>query len=109
MTIQVTLPSTPQLPSPDPTGAGGGHLPGNSDGSWGGPVGEAVAKALEEGYRDKAKPFHGYYFEVLKDSDHPTPRTTRVRNRGSDDRRFCTGRRASLPQRAVDGISSTFL
>jgi hypothetical protein len=38
----------------------------NPDGSWGGPVGEVVAKALEEGYVDKAKPFHGYYFKILK-------------------------------------------
>jgi len=37
----------------------------NPDGSWGGPVGEAAAKALAEGYGDKAKPFHGYYFKVL--------------------------------------------
>jgi hypothetical protein len=38
----------------------------NADGSWGGPVGEAAAKAIEEGYTDKGKPFHGYYFKVLK-------------------------------------------
>jgi hypothetical protein len=38
----------------------------NPDGSWGGPVGEAVAKALVEGYGEKGKPFHGYYFKVLK-------------------------------------------
>jgi hypothetical protein len=38
----------------------------NPDGSWGGPMGEAVAQALEEGYGDKGKPFHGYYFKVLK-------------------------------------------
>jgi hypothetical protein len=38
----------------------------NPDGSWGGPVGETVAKGLEEGYTDKRKPFHGYYFKVLK-------------------------------------------
>lgn len=37
----------------------------NPDGSWGGPVGEAVAKALEEGYAEKT-PFHGYYFKTLK-------------------------------------------
>lgn len=37
----------------------------NSDGSWGGPVGEVVAKALAEGY-EKGKPYHGYYFRVLK-------------------------------------------
>jgi len=38
----------------------------NPDGSWGGPVGEGVASALEEGYVEKSKPFHGYYFKVLK-------------------------------------------
>lgn len=38
----------------------------NADGGWGGPIGEAVANALEEGYVDKTKPFHGYYFKVLK-------------------------------------------
>lgn len=38
----------------------------NPDGSWGGPVGEAAAKALAEGYVDKKQPYHGYYFKVLK-------------------------------------------
>jgi hypothetical protein len=38
----------------------------NPDGTWGGPVGEAAAKALAEGYVDKHQPFHGYYFKVLK-------------------------------------------
>jgi len=37
----------------------------NPDGTWGGPVGETVANALAEGYTDKGKPFHGYYFKVL--------------------------------------------
>jgi hypothetical protein len=37
----------------------------NPDGSWEGPVGEAVAKALAEGYAEK-KPFHGYYFKLLR-------------------------------------------
>jgi len=82
MTIQVTLPSTPQLPSPDPTGSGGGHLPGNSDGSRGGPAGEAVAKAFEEGYEDKAKPFHGYYFKVLKDRRRVIPESVRTFPKG---------------------------
>jgi len=40
------------------------------DGTWGGPVGEEVAKALEEGYSfqpgGNPKPYHGYYFKVLK-------------------------------------------
>jgi hypothetical protein len=38
----------------------------NADGTWGGPVGEGVARALEQGYSDKTKPFHGYFFKVLK-------------------------------------------
>jgi hypothetical protein len=38
----------------------------NPDGTWGGPVGEEVAKAIEQGYSDKAQPYHGYYFKVLK-------------------------------------------
>jgi Protein of unknown function (DUF2950) len=38
----------------------------NKDGTWGGPVGPEVAKALQQGY--SAKPdtaYHGYYFKVL--------------------------------------------
>jgi hypothetical protein len=38
----------------------------NPDGSWGGPVGEAVAKNLVEGDAAQGKPFHGYYFKILK-------------------------------------------
>src|SRR5215831_177560 len=38
----------------------------NADGSLGGPIGEEVGKALEEGYTSKAKPYHGYYFKILK-------------------------------------------
>jgi len=38
----------------------------NADGSWGGPVGENVARALEQGYSKQGQPFHGYYFKVLK-------------------------------------------
>jgi hypothetical protein len=45
----------------------------NPDGSWGGPVGETVAKALAEGYEDKNKPFHGYYFKVLKGQGTDAP------------------------------------
>ena len=39
----------------------------NSDGTWAGPVGEGIAKALEQGYtkKDKPQPYHGYYFKVL--------------------------------------------
>jgi hypothetical protein len=38
----------------------------NPDGTWGGPVGEAVARALAEGYTASGPPYHGYYFKVLK-------------------------------------------
>jgi len=44
----------------------------NADGGWGGPVGEAVAKALAEGYAEK-RPFHGYYFKLL-DGQGPAAR-----------------------------------
>jgi hypothetical protein len=45
----------------------------NADGNWEGPVGEAVAKALEEGYSKKGQPFHGYYFKVLKGQGPAAP------------------------------------
>jgi len=48
----------------------------------GGPVGEAVAKALQEGYTDKSQPYHGYYFKVLKGQLERWKSTTRIR-RGS--------------------------
>ena len=38
----------------------------NPDGTSGGPIGEAVAKALEEGYSVGRGGFHGYYFKILK-------------------------------------------
>ena len=37
----------------------------NPDGTWGGPVGENVAQAIEQGYTDKALPYHGYLFKTL--------------------------------------------
>src|SRR5438874_352567 len=38
----------------------------NQDGTWDGPVGEEVAKALAEGYKaERGTPYHGYYFKVL--------------------------------------------
>jgi hypothetical protein len=45
----------------------------NPDGTWGGPVGEGAATALDEGYTDKAKPYHGYYFKVLKGQGKNAP------------------------------------
>ena len=46
----------------------------NADGTWGGPVGPEVAKALQQGY--SAKPdtvYHGYYFKVLKGQGPAAP------------------------------------
>src|SRR5882757_5038934 len=46
----------------------------NPDGSWGGPVGEEVAKALQEGYKaERGTPYHGYYFKVLKGQGPAAP------------------------------------
>ena len=38
----------------------------NPDGSLGGPIAESIADALQQGYSDKSKPYHGYYFKILK-------------------------------------------
>jgi Protein of unknown function (DUF2950) len=45
----------------------------NADGSWGGPVGEGVAKALEQGYSSRSQPYHGYYFKILKGQGPAAP------------------------------------
>jgi hypothetical protein len=46
----------------------------NADGTWGGPVGEEVAEALQEGYSAQGgKPYHGYYFKVLKGQGPAAP------------------------------------
>jgi hypothetical protein len=38
----------------------------NADGSWGGPVGENIARAIEQGFTPGAEPYHGYHFKILK-------------------------------------------
>jgi hypothetical protein len=45
----------------------------NPDGSLGGPISENIADALQEGYTDKAKPYHGYFFKVLKGQGPAAP------------------------------------
>jgi hypothetical protein len=45
----------------------------NSDGTWGGPIGEKVAAAIARGYTSKAEPFHGYFFKVLKGQGPAAP------------------------------------
>jgi len=45
----------------------------NPDGTIGGPIGEKVAAAIEQGYTNKAEPYHGYYFKVLKGQGPAAP------------------------------------
>ncbi len=45
----------------------------NADGTWGGPVGENIAKALAQGYTEKSQPYHGYYFKILKGQGPAAP------------------------------------
>src|SRR5512143_692704 len=47
----------------------------NADGTWGGPIGENVARAIQEGYANtgKQQPFHGYLFKVLKGQGPAAP------------------------------------
>ena len=45
----------------------------NADGTWGGPIGEGVAKALEQGYSNRRQPYHGYYFKILKGQGAAAP------------------------------------
>ena len=45
----------------------------NPDGTSAGPIGDAVAKALEEGYTSKENGFHGYYFKILKGQGPAAP------------------------------------
>ena len=45
----------------------------NPDGSWGGPVGEGVAKALDQGYSSRTEPYHGYFFKILKGQGPAAP------------------------------------
>ncbi len=45
----------------------------NPDGTWGGPVGENIAEAIAQGYSDKGKPYHGYFFKILKGQGPAAP------------------------------------
>ena len=45
----------------------------NEDGSWGGPIGEGIAKALQQGYTSRTEPYHGYYFKILKGQGPAAP------------------------------------
>jgi len=47
----------------------------NADGTWGGPVGQGIARALDQGYTQQSQPqpYHGYYFKVLKGQGPAAP------------------------------------
>ncbi len=45
----------------------------NPDGTYGGPIGEKIAHAIELGYTSKAEPYHGYFFKVLKGQGPAAP------------------------------------
>jgi Protein of unknown function (DUF2950) len=45
----------------------------NADGSLRGPIGEGIAKALEQGYTSKGQPYHGYFFKILKGQGPDAP------------------------------------
>jgi hypothetical protein len=45
----------------------------NPDGSWGGPIGENIANAIELGYSSRSDPYHGYHFKVLKGQGPAAP------------------------------------
>lgn len=44
----------------------------NADGSWAGPIGEKIARAIEQGY-SSGEPYHGYFFKILKGEGPSAP------------------------------------
>lgn len=45
----------------------------NPDGTWAGPIGENIARAIEQGYTSSADPYHGYFFKILKGQGPAAP------------------------------------
>jgi hypothetical protein len=43
------------------------------DGTWGGPIGEKIARAIEQGYTSRSEPYHGYFFKILKGQGPAAP------------------------------------
>jgi hypothetical protein len=43
------------------------------DGTWDGPIGENIARAIEQGYTTGAEPYHGYFFKILKGQGPAAP------------------------------------
>ena len=44
----------------------------NPDGTWGGPIGEKIALAIEQGY-SSGQSYHGYFFKILKGQGPSAP------------------------------------
>jgi hypothetical protein len=45
----------------------------DADGTPGGPISEAIAAAIQEGYKAQKGPYHGYYFKILKGQGPAAP------------------------------------
>lgn len=45
----------------------------NADGTWDGPIGENIAKAIARGYTSGREPYRGYFFQVLKGQGPAAP------------------------------------
>jgi hypothetical protein len=45
----------------------------NSDGTWAGPIGGNIARAIEQGYTSSTEPYHGYFFKILKGQGPAAP------------------------------------
>ncbi len=45
----------------------------NADGRWDGPMGENIARAIEQGYTSSSDPYHGYFFKILKGQGPAAP------------------------------------
>jgi hypothetical protein len=44
-----------------------------ADGKWEGPIGEQIARAIQQGYTDRSEPYHGYFFKILKGQGPAAP------------------------------------
>src|SRR5579864_5708903 len=45
----------------------------DADGTWGGPIGEKIARAIEQGYTSRSEPYQGYFFKILKGQGASAP------------------------------------
>jgi DUF2950 family protein len=45
----------------------------NADGTWGGPIGEKIAMAIQQGYSGEVEPYHGYFFKILTGQGSAAP------------------------------------